>query len=149
MQRGNKSPVICVGIVCFRRFPHGDEVLLIKRGKAPRKGQWSIPGGRIEPGETEVEACARELMEETAITADILDKIEIIETDFGNGPYILHDYLARWTSGDPVAGDDAAHAEFVRLARISELGMWSETTRIIKKAHDIFSDNHHFNNTET
>ena len=59
----------CVGIVCFK----GNEVLLIKRGKPPRMGQWSIPGGRIESGETEVIACIRELNEETGVTATIMD----------------------------------------------------------------------------
>jgi len=129
----NKSPVNCVGIVCFK----GDQVLLIKRGKPPRLGQWSIPGGRIEAGETEIYACDRELREETGIAATILQKIETIETDFGNGPYRLHDYAAIWQSGDAVAGDDAAHAEFIALPHIGALGMWSETVRIIYKAREI------------
>lgn len=133
MQDKNKSPVNCVGVVCFR----GEDVLLIKRGKEPRKGQWSIPGGRIEPGETEAIAALRELMEETAITASLGPKIEIIDADFGNGPYRLHDYVAKWQTGEPVAGDDAAHAEFVPLSKIDDLGMWSETTRIIRKAQKL------------
>ena len=130
----------CVGIVCFK----GDKVLLIKRGKPPRMGQWSIPGGRIEPGETERLACLRELKEETDITATILDKIETIETDFGSGPYILHDYLAHWEHGVAKGGDDAAHAEFVKISEINNFDMWSETQRIIEKAFWIFCDNHHF-----
>jgi len=145
MNEEMKSPVNCVGIVCLR----GDEVLLIKRGKPPRMGQWSIPGGRVEPGETEPQACLRELFEETSVNAAISDKIEIIEADFGNGPYILHDYLAHWQSGEPAAGDDAAHAEFVKIASIRSLGMWSETVRIIEKAHNIYSDKRHSKICET
>ncbi len=129
----------CVGIVCFR----GTEVLLIQRGKEPRKGQWSIPGGRIEPGESEVRAAHRELMEETGISAKLLGKIETIDADFAKGPYRLHDYLAVWQSGDPQAGDDAAAAEFVPLGTIEQLGMWSETVRIIQKAKVILSEIEH------
>ncbi len=134
------EPVECVGIVCFK----GNQVLLIRRGKPPRQGQWSIPGGRIEPGETERDACHRELGEETAVTANILSKIEIIDADFGNGPYRLHDYVAQWQSGHAVAGDDAAHAEFVDLNEIDALGMWSETVRVIEKAHGIFCEHERF-----
>lgn len=137
MAAANESPVNCVGIVCFR----GDEVLLIKRGKQPRKGQWSIPGGRIENGETETEACVRELMEETAVSANILEKIELIKADFGMGPYHLHDYLALWQSGEPVAGDDAADARFVPIKNLKKWGMWAETERIIVKGLAMLNEN--------
>ncbi len=135
---------VCVGIICFK----GDEVLLIKRGKPPRKGQWSIPGGGIEPRETEREAAHRELMEETGIRANIICKVETIYADFGNGPYILHDYLAEWQSGEVIAGDDAAHAEFVKTSEIHKLDMWTETVRVIEKSYRIFSDNPHFKTDE-
>lgn len=122
----------CVGVVCFR----GDDVLLIQRGTAPRKGEWSIPGGRIEPGETESEAALRELSEETAVNADLLTKITALNADFEGFHYRLHDYLARWTSGEPIAGDDADKARFVPLSDIGELGMWPETVRVIREGHE-------------
>ena len=59
------TPVPAVGVVCFR----GDEVLLIRRGRPPRQGQWSLPGGRIEPGERAVDAALRELREETGVAS--------------------------------------------------------------------------------
>jgi len=122
----------CVGVVCIR----GDEVLLIQRGTAPRKGEWSIPGGRIEDGETEAEACLRELFEETAVTANLLTKITALDADFEGFHYRLHDYLARWTSGEPQAGDDADLARFVPLSEIATLGMWAETVRVIQEGHE-------------
>jgi len=121
----------CVGVICLR----GDEVLLIQRGTAPRKGEWSIPGGRIEPGETEPQAALRELSEETGVSADILTKVTALDADFEGYHYRLHDYLARWTGGTPRAGDDAAQAKFVPLSQVDALGMWPETTRIIHEAH--------------
>lgn len=122
----------CVGVVCIR----GDEVLLIQRGTAPRKGEWSIPGGRIEAGETEAQACLRELSEETSVTAELLTKITVLDADFEGYHYRLHDYLARWTSGKPTAGDDADKAQFVPLSDIDTLGMWPETVRVIREGHE-------------
>jgi len=122
----------CVGVVCIR----GDEVLLIQRGTAPRKGEWSIPGGRIEDGETEAEACLRELSEETSVSAELLTKITALDADFEGFHYRLHDYLARWTSGEPQAGDDADLARFVPLSEIATLGMWAETVRVIQEGHE-------------
>lgn len=121
----------CVGVVCIK----GDSVLLIQRGTAPRKGEWSIPGGRIEAGETESQAALRELGEETSVSAELLTKITALDANFEGFHYRLHDYLARWTSGDPVAGDDAAQAKFVPIAEIDALGMWPETVRVIREGH--------------
>ena len=121
----------CVGVVCMK----GDNVLLIQRGTAPRKGEWSIPGGRIEPGETEAVAALRELSEETAVSANLLTKITALNADFEGFHYRLHDYLAHWVSGEPKAGDDADQARFVPIAEIDALGMWPETVRVIKEGH--------------
>ncbi len=121
----------CVGVVCIR----DNEVLLVQRGTAPRKGEWSIPGGRIEAGETESVAALRELSEETSVTADLLTKFTALDADFEGFHYRLHDYLARWTHGEPVAGDDADKARFVPLDEIDALGMWPETVRVIREGH--------------
>ncbi len=122
----------CVGVVCIR----GEEVLLIQRGTAPRKGEWSIPGGRIEAGETEAQAALRELTEETAVKASLLTKITALDADFEGYHYRLHDYLARWTSGEPKAGDDADKARFIPLSEIETLDMWPETVRVIREGYE-------------
>ena len=121
----------CVGVVCIRE----DNVLLIQRGTAPRKGEWSIPGGRIEAGETEAQAALRELGEETNVSADLLTKITSLNADFEGYHYRLHDYLARWTSGAPRAGDDADKAQFIPVSEIDGLGMWDETVRVIREGY--------------
>jgi len=131
-----KQPIECVGVVCLR----ADDVLLIKRAKPPRTGEWSIPGGRVEPVETHEQAILRELFEETQIKASVIGKIELVQAKFNGVDYNLHDYLAIWESGEPIAGDDAAHAEFVPISNIENLGMWSETVRIIQKARRILSE---------
>lgn len=124
------APTDCVGVICFR----GDDVLLIQRGTAPRKGEWSIPGGRIEAGEGERDAALRELMEETAVRATLGPKVAEIDARFEGFYYRLHDYVALWTAGEPRAGDDAARAEFVPPEALDGLGMWPKTREVIETA---------------
>ncbi len=132
-----QRPVSTVGVVCLR----GAEVLLIKRGNPPRQGQWSLPGGRLEWGETLQDGALRELTEETGVTAQILGLIDVVDglfTSRATGEttrhYVMIDYAARWLSGEPVAGDDAAEARFVALDEVESLIDWSETRRIIRMA---------------
>lgn len=126
------TPVPAVGVVCLR----GDSVLLIRRGTPPRQGEWSLPGGRIEPGERAVEAALRELREETGVEAAITGLIDVVDGLFPEAGrhYVLIDYAARWVSGEPVAGDDALEARFVTLDEVESLIEWSETRRIIRLA---------------
>ena len=120
----------CVGVICFR----GEDVLLIQRGTAPRKGEWSIPGGRIEAGESERAAALRELAEETGVTAQLGDKVAEIEAEFEGYRYRLHDYAAIWSAGEPCFGDDAADARFVPPHELDALGMWPKTREVIETA---------------
>lgn len=129
-----KRPTAAVGVVCLRDA----EVLLIRRGKPPRLGEWSLPGGRVEWGERLEAAALRELAEETGVTAEIAGLIDVVDGLFGapetEAHYVLVDYAARWVRGEPVAGDDAAEARFVPLDALDGLGLWSETLRIIREA---------------
>ncbi|MBS0295504.1 MAG: NUDIX hydrolase [Proteobacteria bacterium] len=141
----SRTPVPAVGVVCLRGGPGAWEVLLIRRGRPPRVGEWSLPGGRLEWGER-VEACAlRELAEETGVTAELCGLIEVVDGLFpgeGREPdrhYVLIDFAARWISGEPVAGDDAAEAAFHPLDAIDALVDWSETRRIIRAAAELLS----------
>lgn len=127
----------CVGVICFRPGHNSDEVLLIRRGTAPRKGDWSLPGGRIEQGESEEQAALRELTEETGISARLGPKIATIDADFEGFAYRLHDYVAHWTSGTPIAADDAIDAKFVRMDAIAALNMWAKTEQVIRDAHAV------------
>ena len=132
------APVPAVGVVCLR-----EEVLLIRRGTPPMLGAWSLPGGRIEWGERAAVAALRELSEETGVKADLLGLVEVADGLFGDGPtpdrhYVLIDYAARWRSGEPQAGDDAAAAAFHPLDGLERLGLWSETVRVIRLAADRF-----------
>lgn len=129
------------GVVCLR----GREILLIKRGNPPRQGQWSLPGGRIEWGETSEAAALRELVEETGVEAELLGLIDVVdgimtsrETGAVTRHYIMVDYAARWLSGDPVAGDDAADARFFSLEEALAIIEWDVTRKVVQEAVDRF-----------
>lgn len=137
MHETRAAPVPAVGVVCLR----GADVLLIRRRNPPRQGEWSLPGGRIEWGETATAAALRELAEETGVQARLLGLVDVVDglfrsrgTDTLWAHYVLVDFAARWIGGEPVAGDDAAEAQFAPVADLARFGLWAETERIIHAA---------------
>lgn len=122
-----RRPIPCTGAIVWR----GDEVLLVRRAKPPRTGEWSIPGGRIEFGEMMRYAAAREVREETGCEVEILTLCDVVDAVVEGVHAVLIDFNARWVSGEPVAGDDAAEACFVKLDEVKSYVRWSETLRVI------------------
>ncbi|MBO6505622.1 MAG: NUDIX hydrolase [Kordiimonadaceae bacterium] len=130
-------PTVGAGAVVLK----GEEVLLIRRGKAPRKGEWSLPGGSVELGETTEAATVREVKEETGLDVELgslLDVINYIDKSEGSvrHHYVLVDYLAFWRGGEPVGDSDALEARFFTAEEALALPLWSETKRIIRMALD-------------
>ncbi len=127
-------PTVGAGVVILRAGATGPEVLLIQRGKPPRQGEWSIPGGRQEPGETVREAAIREVQEETALVVGDLRLIDVVDVVGGASgtQWVLVDFRADWTSGEAVAGGDAAAVQWVPLADLPRYGLWRETVRVIE-----------------
>jgi len=127
-------PFVGVGVVVWR----GDELLLIQRGKAPRYGSWSLPGGRQKLGETVRETALREIKEETNLDVDITSLIDVVDslTHDDDGKvrfhYTLVDFTAEWRDGTAVAGSDAAGVRWVRADDLDRYELWTETIRIIE-----------------
>lgn len=129
-------PIVGVGVVVWR----GDRVLLIRRGRPPRLGQWSLPGGAQQLGETVEAACRREVAEETGLRlarCELLTVVDLVERDpagLVRYHYTLVDFVAEAATGEARAGDDAAAVEWFAPAALPGLGLWQETLRIIDLA---------------
>jgi len=133
----NETIRIGVGAVVFR----GEEVLLVKRGKPPFEGHWSIPGGGLEFGERLEAAATREVMEETGIEVKIGALIGVFEAmpdDVGQLTHtVMVDYCAEWSAGEPIAADDAADAAFFSFDEARKRLSWDETRRAVAMAIDM------------
>ena len=119
----NGTRIPCVGAIV--RDGAG-RLLLIKRGHDPEAGKWSLPGGRIEPGETDAQALVREMREETGLTVLPGPLLGAVERPGPGGSIIdIRDYAATVTGGTLAAGDDAADARWVAAADVPRLPLTS------------------------
>lgn len=131
-----ERPIVGVGVVVWR----GDRFLLVRRGKDPNKGQWSIPGGAQQLGETVYAAAAREVREETGLAVEVCGLVDVVDGIMRDDEgevlyhYTLVDVLAESPEGVPIAADDAAAVSWFELEDLHTLGLWSETERIIRES---------------
>jgi len=111
--------VPCVGAIITDA---GGRLLLIKRGHEPGKGLWSIPGGRVEPGETDEQAVIREVREETGLVVQPGRLIGAVRRPTPAGAMLdIRDYAATVTGGTLAAGDDADDARWAGPAELAGL----------------------------
>ncbi|OLR90142.1 NUDIX hydrolase [Actinokineospora bangkokensis] len=108
----------CVGALV--RDVHG-KLLLVRRGREPGRGLWSVPGGKVEPGESDAEAVVREVAEETGLRVRPGRLVGSVLRDAPNGVFHIHDYACAVTGGDLRAGDDAADVRWADLAMFTTL----------------------------
>jgi 8-oxo-dGTP diphosphatase len=96
-------------------------ILLVQRGHEPQLGRWSVPGGRVEPGETLAEAAAREAYEETGLEVRIGAELWSLLIPAGDVTYEVHDFEATVTGGTLRAGDDAADVSWIPFSELDRL----------------------------
>jgi len=117
--------------------------LLIRRGSEPLRGEWSIPGGSLELGETLEEGVARELWEETGLRVRVLELLEVFDRIyFGNGEntarprfhFVIVDFLCERIAGEPLAGSDVTDVAFAREDELPKYGLTETATRVLEKA---------------
>ena len=114
------GPQLCVGAVVVDE----GRLLLIRRGHGPAAGEWSVPGGRVERGETLAEAVVRELREETSLEGLCEELIGWVERIGPGHHYVILDFAARVLDPvEPQAGDDAAEAAWVPLDEVTHLSL--------------------------
>jgi 8-oxo-dGTP diphosphatase len=134
-----ESPLVGVGAVIVDDHREEKRVLLIRRGTAPLLGEWSLPGGLLECGETLREAVAREAREETGLvveTDEMLGVYErLIRDDEGRlrYHYVLIDFLSRPVGGDLNAGSDAADVRWFTLEELPALNLAYDTNDVVLK----------------
>jgi ADP-ribose pyrophosphatase YjhB (NUDIX family) len=138
-----QRPVVGVGGVVIE----DGRALLIRRGSEPLRGEWSIPGGTLELGETLEAGVARELLEETGVEVRVLDLIEVFDRIYDSDGkiakvgekrpryhYVIADYLCERVSGEPRAGSDVTDVAYAREDELSQYGLTETATRILRKA---------------
>jgi 8-oxo-dGTP diphosphatase len=138
-----ERPVVGIGGVIIDR----GRALLIRRGSEPLRGEWSIPGGTLELGESLEEGVVRELLEETGIAVRVLELIEVFDRIYAEDGtiaaqdqkkprfhYVIVDYLCQRVSGEPLAGSDVTDVAFARENELAHYHLTETATRILKKA---------------
>lgn len=136
-------PVVGVGGVVIV----DGRALLIRRGSEPLRGQWSIPGGMLELGESLQQGVARELLEETGLVVRVLDLIEVFDRvyfDEQNAKthdpktpkfhFVIVDYFCERMSGVALAGSDVTHVAYAREDELEKYSLTETATRVLKKA---------------
>ena len=131
-----ETPIIAVGGVIF----HGQSVLLVKRNQEPGIGQWSLPGGVVELGETLTDALRREIYEEVSIKIEIgglirlLDRIMYDQDKRIRFHYVIADYWGWMVSGQPDPGSDISDARFLSPKHVQTMGIHKEVEETILMA---------------
>lgn len=131
-------PLVGVGVAVFNQ---AGQVLLVKRGRPPRQGQWGLPGGLIDLGERLEDAARREVREECGIEVAIgelvaaFEPIELDDQGRVEYHYVVLDYWAHHLGGEPVAHDDAAAVRWVDLEGLAQLPVNETTQEVIRRAH--------------
>jgi 8-oxo-dGTP diphosphatase len=114
MMTDGEPGVPCVGGLAYDA---DGRLLLILRGNDPGRGLWSVPGGRVEPGESDAEAVVREMAEETGL---VVEPVALVGT-VRRGPYVIADYRCAVVGGRLRAGDDATEARWCDAAALADL----------------------------
>ncbi len=135
------QPVVGVGAVVVRE----EAVLLVQRGRPPAQGEWAIPGGRLQWGESLQQGAEREVLEECGVTiraGAVIYHFENRVAD-GHGGYAYHyvvlDLAAEWLAGEVVAGDDAAAAAWVPFAELHHYRLNHQTRQALRQLYPAFT----------
>jgi ADP-ribose pyrophosphatase YjhB (NUDIX family) len=142
-----ERPIIGVGGITIARDGDLDRVLLVRRASEPLLGQWSVPGGALELGESLKQGVERELLEETGIEVEALEVVEILDRvlQLPDGRvqyhYVLIDYLCRPRGAatdpkpcEPKPGSDASDARWIARGELGEYGLRPDVLAVIEKA---------------
>jgi 8-oxo-dGTP diphosphatase len=129
-------PQLAVSAAIFR----DDRILLVRRARSPAKGFYSLPGGRVEFGETLHAALRREVDEETALKIDIIGLAgwrEVVPGAAGGGHYLIMSFAARWRAGEPVLNDELDDFKWLAPNALGDLKVTGGLQEVIQAARDL------------
>ena len=129
-------PQLAVSAAIFR----GDKILLVRRARSPAKGFYSLPGGRVEFGESLHAALHREVDEETALKIEIVGLAgwrEVLPGTTGGGHYLIMSFAARWISGEPVLNDELDDFRWLTPDGLSDLKLTAGLHEVIQSARGL------------
>jgi 8-oxo-dGTP diphosphatase len=129
-------PQLAVSAAIFR----DDRILLVRRARSPARGFYSLPGGRVEFGETLHAALHREVDEETALKIDIVGLAgwrEVVPGTAGGGHYLIMSFAARWCAGEPVLNDELDDFRWLAPDALGDLKVTGGLQEVIRAARDL------------
>ena len=132
-------PALGVSGIVFNNLK---QILLIQRNQPPAKGFWSVPGGKVEPGESLVEACRREIKEETGLDTEAKNIVAVVERRVEGFHYVIIDYLALLVDQDnckPVAQSDVSEARWVSVDHLGEYVLVEGLADIIRRTYEVYN----------
>ena len=135
-------PTLAVGGIIFN---HQKQILLIQRNQPPAMGFWSIPGGKLEAGESLKEACQREIKEETGLDTEVKNIVAVVERRVEGFHYVIIDYLALLAeeeNSQPTARSDVSEARWVGLENLNDYDLVSGLAEIILRTYNVHNGGH-------
>lgn len=128
-------PKIAIGaVVVDDSIPNEKRILLVRRANPPMVGRWSLPGGKLEFGETIESAVQREILEETGLRVLVGPLVEVVEIIDPPYHYVILDYVCRRIGGELRPGDDASDAVFIPPSECSHYEVTAPVARVVQKA---------------
>ena len=132
-------PALGVGGIVFNKQK---QILLIQRNQPPAIGMWSIPGGKLESGESLVEACRREINEETGLDTDVKHIVAVVERHVEGFHYVIIDFLALLAdevNSQPVAKSDVSQSRWVGLEELDAYDLVEGLSEIILRTYKMYN----------
>ena len=126
-------------------FNNQKQILLIQRNQPPAMGLWSIPGGKLEAGESLLEACRREIKEETGLDTEVKNIVAVVERRVEGFHYVIIDYLAQLVdeeNNQPIARSDVSEARWVNLEHLGDYDLVEGLAEIILRTYNAYNGDH-------